>query len=228
MNLIYTESGDDIVKTPIKPGICMQVFRFNFADYVMDELTAFAKIHEHDNRLVFKDAWKVWMSQNKLLIHTETERLVQEGFTGNVIDKMYKSVRYYFRKKSLTPSVQPQRKTYDSLHKPLLSLIDEQIYNQINANLSALKSSASDESIAVSTISPAEGFDNFCNDYQSNILDAIRVSHANDGSGGVDSIDILPATKVHVNRDDVVAYINKIKKTYKNRFYNIKVLLTKT
>jgi hypothetical protein len=86
---------------------------------------------------------------------------------------------------------------------------------------------------AVSKISPAEGFANFCDEHQLIILDAIRSLHAAsscdadvyDGHGPDDNI--LPPVASQFNRDNVVGYMNKLKKTYKNRFYNIKVSLSK-
>lgn len=203
-------------------GVSMQVFRYNFTESVMDELTTFAKLHEHDTRLDFKDAWKTWMAQNKSLIELETNRLVQAGFTGDVIDKMYKSVRYYFRKKSLVPTVQPPRKTYDSFYKPLLLAIDEQIRSQIHANVIKIKTEV--EPIAVSTISPAEGFTHFCDNHPSLIAEAIRNNYNNNNhvESGCESSHPQP-----IHRDMIVSFMNKLKKTYKNRFYNIKVSLSK-
>jgi hypothetical protein len=215
-------------------GISLQVFRYNFHDSFMDELTAFAKVHEHDSRLDFKDAWKMWMTENKELVDAETDRLVQCGFAGDVADKMFKSVRYYFRKKSLVPSVQPVRKTYDTLHKPVLVAMDDHIRTQIKINVIETKPDADGNvPTAVSTISPAEGFANFCNEHQLIILDAIRSLHAAsacdvgvyDGHGPDDNI--LPPVASQINRENVVTYMNKLKKTYKNRFYNIKVALSK-
>jgi len=39
--------------------------------------------------------------------------------------------------------------------------------------------------------------------------------------------NILPPVSSQMNRENVVGYMNKLKKTYKNRFYNIKVALSK-
>jgi len=200
-------------------GVSMQVFRYNFAESVMDELTAFAKLHEHDSRADFKDAWKSWMSQNKSLIDAETSRLVQAGFIGDVMDKMYKSVRYYFRKKSLVPAVQPLRKTYEVVYKPLLLAIDEQIRSQIHANVIKIKTEV--EPLAVSTISPAEGFTHFCDNHSSIIAEGIRTFY----SSACDNNNVPPHEPIH--REKIVLFMNKLKKTYKNRFYNIKVSLSK-
>jgi hypothetical protein len=182
--------------------IAMPVLRFNFTSSMMNKLTTFAKLHEHDNRFDFKNAWKLWVEQNKLIIHTETERLEQLGFTGNVSNKLFKSVRYYFRHKSVLPTVQPPRKTYKCMHKPILSAIDQQIVSLIKTD-------------SVSSISPADAFDRFCTEQINLILDAIRISHSTDTNS--------------ISRDMIISYINKLKKTYKNRFYNIRVsCMTKT
>ena len=182
--------------------IAIPVLRFNFTSSMMNKLTTFAKLHEHDNRFDFKNAWKLWAEQNKLLIHTETERLEQSGFTGNVSNKLFKSVRYYFRHKSVLPTVQPPRKTYKCIHKPILSAIDQQIISLIKTD-------------SISSISPADAFDRFCTEQINLILDAIRISHSTDTNS--------------ISRDMIISYINQLKKTYKNRFYNIRVsCMTKT
>ena len=177
--------------------ISMPVLRFNFSSTMKNKLSTFAKIHEHDNRFDFKNAWKLWAEQNKLIIHTETERLELLGFTGNVYNKMFKSVRYYFRHKSVIPTAQPPRKTYECMHKHILSAIDLHI-------ISLIQNITMD-----TTVSPAYAFDRFCNEQINLIRDDIRISYSTDTNS--------------ISRDMVNSYINKLKKTYKNRFYNIRV-----
>jgi hypothetical protein len=218
MNLICDKTsifGDNTENSVSKPAICMQIFRHNFDNTIMNELTSFAKLHEHDSRPDFKEAWKLWVVHNQQMIDSETERLLLSGFTGNVLDKMYKSVRYYFRKKSLLPAVQPIRKTYIALPKPLLATIDEQIQIEIRANIIARKTDT------ISTISPAEAFHSFCSGYQPIITNAIRTFYresnktdTNNTPGGITNL---------VSREHVTAFMEKLKKTYKNRFYNIRV-----
>ena len=180
-----------------KPIDSMPVLRFNFTASCMTQLSSFAKIHQFDSRDDFKNAWKSWSEDNKTLIQDETIRLQQFGFTGNVHDKMFKSVRYYFRQKSTVPASQPPRKIYESMHKPILSAIDTQIKSIIYD----------------SSISPADGFDSFCTEQMNLIIEAIRISY--------------PTTQP-ISRDMIISYTNRLKKTYKNRFYNIKVSTIKT
>ena len=183
-----------------KPTGSTPVLRFNFTSPFMTLLLSFAKIHQFDSRTDFKNAWNLWTGDNIAIIQAETLRLQQSGFTGDVHAKMFKSVRYYFRQKSTTPTIQPPRKIYESMHKPILSAIDQQInslmqYNSIDSHLS-----------------PAKGFDLFCNQHMNLIIDAIRIYSP------------LP---ISITRDIIVSYTNKLKKTYKNRFYNSRVSLEK-
>jgi hypothetical protein len=185
----------------------MQTFRFNFTNFVMEELSVFSRIHQHDNRTDFKDAWKLWVEQHKLLVDNETTRLVKAGFNGNVVDKMFKSVRYYFRKKSSVPSAQNSRKRYEGIHTPILLTIDKQINTQIDNHILDEKTEGEER---ISSISPAEAFQLFCDDHQTNIVDAMRA-------------DFQIGVRTNISRDTVSTYMNRLRKTYKNRFYIIRV-----
>ena len=35
-----------------------KIYRFKFADPVVDEISKFAQLHRDDDRIVFKEAWK--------------------------------------------------------------------------------------------------------------------------------------------------------------------------
>ena len=104
-----------------------KIFRFKFEENVIDEMNYFAKLHSHDNREDFKEAWELWIRENETLITRETNRLEELGYTGDVLQKMYKSVRYYFRKKddSIKNNVPKQRKTYVGIGNDMLTKIDE-------------------------------------------------------------------------------------------------------
>ena len=76
-----------------------KIFRFKFTDDVVDLLHGFAKLHQFDDRHIFKESWSRWTEENHEGLEKEERRLGKLGYQGNVLDKMYKSVRYYFRKK---------------------------------------------------------------------------------------------------------------------------------
>ena len=105
------------------------IYRFKFTEDFMAELYKFAKIHQYDHRKDFKEAWTKWTDENSDIITNETERLLALGYKNedNIDDKMFKSARYYFRKKSpVKPEPKPRRQ-YISVDPELLSAIDQHI-----------------------------------------------------------------------------------------------------
>ena len=107
-----------------------QTLRHDFGEKMMEELKHFATIHKFDDRKVFKEAWNAWANQDliKMQIDEEVERLHNDGYKGDVIDKMFKSARYYFRKKQEKTEQEKMegaaRKQYVSLCPRFLEQID--------------------------------------------------------------------------------------------------------
>jgi hypothetical protein len=107
-----------------------QTLRHDFGEKMMEELKHFATIHKFDDRKVFKEAWNKWTTQSliKMQIDEEVERLKNDGYNGDVLDKMFKSARYYFRKKEEKTEQEKKegvaRKQYVSLCPRFLEQID--------------------------------------------------------------------------------------------------------
>jgi hypothetical protein len=108
-----------------------QIFRFKFTEEFMVDLYKFAKIHQYDHRKDFKEAWTVWTEENEDLVLEETDRLHNLGYDGDILDKMFKSARYYFRKKSLVKAEPKQRRQYISVSHELLEAMDAHIRTNI-------------------------------------------------------------------------------------------------
>ena len=70
------------------------IYRFKFTEEFMEDLYKFSKIHQYDDRKDFKEAWKVWTKENENIINDEMRRLLNLGYEGDVLDKMFKSARY--------------------------------------------------------------------------------------------------------------------------------------
>jgi hypothetical protein len=168
-------------KMEVLPSI---IYRFKFTEEFMEELYNFSKIHQYDHRKDFKEAWELWSSENNELIDDETTRLLRLGYDGDIMDKMYKSARYYFRKKSTQPKQPKQRRKYISISNELLKLMD----NHIKLNIE------NDE------YKPKSGFKLFCIKNELLVKETI-VSLQEQGMDDLDEIE------------------NKIKKTYKNRYF---------
>ena len=167
-------------------------FRFELSGNVSSEVKTFSKIHEHDERKEYKKAWKDWCEEHNELINEERRRLAEEGYEGDVVDKMFTAGRYYFRKKNLRQEqgqaeeqAQGQRKrSYITMMTGTLDAMDNHIKTCINDN----------------DFKPAVAYNNFCQ-LNSQLL-----------------IDERENLSHHLNGKDVEL---KIKKTYKNRYFRV-------
>jgi hypothetical protein len=110
------------------------IFRFKFTEEFMEDLYKFAKIHQYDHRKDFKEAWQIWTEENEDLVQDETDRLHNLGYDGDILDKMFKSARYYFRKKSPVKVEPKQRRQYISVSHELLEAMDTHIRSNIGLN----------------------------------------------------------------------------------------------
>jgi len=179
--------------------ITLQTYRFVFSTDFTNELAVFAKVHQHDHRKDFKEAWTKWTTDEDIepLINDEVKRLRTLGFDGDPLEKMFKSARYYYRNKNNNDNDkdEKQRKPYESIPKSIQEKMDKHIYSQINNNANE----------GISKISPSESFDNYLNQYKTDIVNELKNENTT------------------VTKEDCQDIIKKYKKSYKNRFYNIRV-----
>ena len=75
------------------------IFRYKLSDDTMILISKFSKLHQYDDRHAYKDAWALWLNENRDFVTREEMRLNNLGFNGDVVDKMFKAGRYYFREK---------------------------------------------------------------------------------------------------------------------------------
>jgi hypothetical protein len=127
-------------------------FRYTFSQPFADELCDFAKLHRFEDRDSFKESWSTWVADNKEMIEEETYRLYENHYRGDVLQKMFKSAKYYFCHKRMTPVMPVKRKTYDSADKSLLQLMDAHIMD-------------------THTCPPKQGFLQFCELYSKDAND---------------------------------------------------------
>jgi len=105
----------------------MTTYRYEFSKSFCEILEQFAKLHKYDDRKVFKDAWLIWAEENQEWIGRECDALRTSGYTGDALDKMFKSARYYFRKKSVIEKDKSPRKAYTKMDSTLLKEMDAYI-----------------------------------------------------------------------------------------------------
>jgi hypothetical protein len=133
------------------------IYRYKFTEELTVELFKFSKIHQYDHRKDFKEAWTIWLENNEYLVETEIRRLTNFGYIGNIRDKMFKSARYYLRKKSTEKKAPAERRNYVAVQKELLDAIDTHIKNIISRDSK-----------------PSDGFDDFCKNNKDILNDEIK------------------------------------------------------
>ena len=74
------------------------VFRFKFHSDINAMLQRFAAVHHGDDLEDFKESWETLLKTHRTVIDIEIQRLQEIGFTGDVENKMFVSVRYYYCK----------------------------------------------------------------------------------------------------------------------------------
>jgi hypothetical protein len=165
-------------QTSVEPTI----FRFKFSDEFTSQLIPFAKLHQYDDRHMYKEEWTRWVTNNDELIDTESRRLKSLGYDGDIHDKMYKSGRYYFRNK--TEHTVKTRRKYISLEHEILGAMDEHL--SVNYHMPHFK--------------PATAYDQFCIEYKDVIQSEVeRISEENHDGMTKDDI-LLKMKKTYKNR----------------------------
>ena len=115
-----------------EPQVKPKIYRYNFSDEFAQELYEFSKTHQYDDREDFKEAWTDWTEENEELIEQETVRLHDLSYSGNVMDKMFKSARYYFRKKGTEKKAPAKHRSHTYLKKSLLEEMDRHISENLD------------------------------------------------------------------------------------------------
>ena len=177
MQLEMQESNPVLKKKP--------VYRFQLSDEINQELSRFSKNHQYDHRKDFKQAFLTWREENKELFKFEIEMHKSNGYQGDIEDKIFKSARYYFRKKpepSTEKKAPNETNHYITVNKELLETMDNYIQNHLQDK-------------------PADSFTHFCNENRELLKKEIAFLY--------DKQNIKTAKDIR----------EKIKKTYKNRYY---------
>jgi hypothetical protein len=169
-----------------KNNVNVNIFRYKFTDEFTGELFKFSKIHQYDHRKDFKEAWNIWTEDNDDIVSEEVRRLTNLHYDGDILDKMFKSARYYFRKKSTEKKEPLKRRDYIAIQRDLLDAMDDHIKSNISGD----------------DYKPSDGFDEFCKANIDLLKEEVNILCRN---GFTNSVEIK----------------NKIKKTYKNRYFLI-------
>jgi hypothetical protein len=191
-----------------------RVLRFEFSSTMIELMKAFTEVHRCDDRKTYKEAWTAWLAHDEIaaMLKAEVERLTDLGYKGDVADKLFKSGRYYFRQKTCgfpNLSLHADTKLLGVRDVPIAivptarpCLCAPRKYVLINRDLLDVM----DNHIACGlrrddAYTPASGFAEFCKlNVHSYCSEVTRLS------------EIMPTGE---------AVRDKLKKTYKNRYFMI-------
>ena len=181
-----------------------RVLRFEFAGMLIEQVTAFANVHQYDDRKTYKEAWTAWLAHDEIaaLMKTEVERLNALGYKGDVADKLFKSGRYYFRGKG-NKGNKGNKCSDEERYAPQEKerCVGERKYVLMNRRLLDDMDGHIESGLRSAEYTPAGGFADFCNANAQSELYRSEVARLS---------ELMPTgDAVH----------DKLKKTYKNRYF---------
>ena len=210
----------------------IKTYRHEFGKEFMEQLSVFSKVHQFDDRHMYKNEWTRWTQQEEIAeaIDAEKRRLSENGYTGDIDDKMFKAGRYYFRKKTATataevktpmtpmtpmtpktpttpttetaappPSQQQSRRPYITMSKDTIATMDNHIKIMHSTQTSIFK--------------PSSCYDNF---YQTKMS---TTEMTREIEKIIEKYQKFTDTSRSSPDEVTTEIIDKIKKTYKNRYY---------
>ena len=205
----------------------IKTYRHEFSKEFMANLSLFSKVHQYDDRHTYKSEWTKWTQQEEIARAIECEkcRLEENGYKGDINDKMFKAGRYYFRKKTFssaaaadadadadadaatnnpqtppTQQQQRQRRQYITMSKDTIRLMDTHITNMHR----------NEGTTAAGVFKPSSCYDDF---YQTQMS-------SNEMIKEIEKIIEKYEKSENISPDELTnEIIDKIKKTYKNRYY---------
>lgn len=194
VNVTKSKNNTRIENVKQLKNITLKTFHYNPSRDLVEHLTYFATLHKYDDRVAYKEAWDIWVKTPEIasLLALELEMLQTQGYLGDAMSKIYKSARYYYRKKTVKENdgQTKKRKKYEGLTPTILETMDTHIATMIKTHIATITCNAENgnQVTTVSKISPANAF-------------KMYLETLNNSSTFTDEI------------------MKKYKKTYKNRFF---------
>ena len=216
----------------------IKTYRHEFGKEFMADLSRFSKVHQFDDRHTYKSEWTKWAQQYNIAqaMEMEKRRLEENGYKGDIDDKMFKAGRYYFRKKSTvteelsvpdlpTPTAAPTltataatttdpelsvpdlplnvaagRRPYITMSKNSIKMMDEHIRNASASSTEEFK--------------PSSCYSDF---YQTKMTSDEMTKEI---GLVIEKYEKTPGAMSNITPEELTDQImDKIKKTYKNRYY---------
>ena len=219
---------DVIVNASANAKPTSNIFRYKLSDDTMTLIAKFSKLHQYDDRHAYKNAWTLWLNENREFVAREEMRLTHLGFIGDVVDKMFKAGRYYFREKKegkkeevkeVKDEVKDDEKKKEKVVKPTR--------NYIAMNYDFIKAVDMHLTKSIKTIDfkPQTSFIQFVEENKDILQVEVRRLYAiiiNNSGGSVVGGSVVGGSgvvggnrKLEIHKE----IMTKLKKTFKNRYF---------
>jgi hypothetical protein len=194
----------------------MRTLRFVLSDNVLNSIIEFSKLHRQEHRLVYKKEWNNWLEINKEMVQDEVNRMKTIGYNDCVLTKMFDAGRYYFRKKELAKE-NKEKKQKEKKQREKDENDDEDEHEDEEEDKKKEKKYVTlDKTILY--------------DIECHIKNNISNDDYTPSNGYFDfhvkNVRVLNKEKTRLEME-VDDFINKIKKTYKNKYFFIKRQISK-
>lgn len=208
---------DEPVSGPV--ALVRPVFRFEFSPECFELLNGFARENLGVPRKEYKAKWEQFATAHAEFIAQESARLADAGYDGDVLVKMFKTVKYYLTKRvkkavvdeaaeealddddatvdadsdAVPVQTTQTRRHYTTLDRAVLEAMDSHITSSISSNSK-----------------PAMCYASFCDQFRNSIETEIARLVRFDGA---DVVRVNAFTFTEKTAEE------KLKKTYKNRMF---------
>lgn len=166
-----------------------KIYRFKFSQEFSDKIEQFAIIHQYNKPKVFKEAYNNFIKNNENIVTREKRYLIGNGYDGDINDKMYRSARYYFKNKDYSNA---ENKFKDKKKRRQYIKQNTEFINTIDEHVSKMLKDKT---------KPSDAFRNFQDS------ELYSTSYKNE------------LTRIGQFLDTEKDILNKVKKTYKNRYF---------
>ena len=191
-------SEDQDINEKVDKKISVPIFRFKLSNDCFNSLNEFSRIHSQDNRDDFKEAFEEWGKTNSNIVENEIKRLQQLGYNNDINAKLFRCAKYYCAKKVFnTKSIIDD----DDKHETSSVSSENKKYTCIPKEFIKTISDHIESNIGDDKFTPAIALKQFLENYTKDIQDMITKMQEKHENISVDNVH------------------TKLKKTYKNKFY---------
>ena len=91
----------------------MSIHRFKCSKELNDEIINFSQIHKFDTNETLEEQWNTWMKSENIMEIVENEKsyLQRNHYPSQIDVKIFKSIKYYYIKKFLKPTMKSEEST---------------------------------------------------------------------------------------------------------------------